>query len=66
MLWQLANSKRVTLTAEQHRDMVAELAANDYRWTEEDMEKAKQRSGGSTGEAVVDAAAGQLAEVGAC
>ncbi|KAI5852054.1 hypothetical protein GGS23DRAFT_541688 [Durotheca rogersii] len=54
--WQLANSKRVTLTAEQHREMVAELAANNYRWTEEDMERAKQRFGGSADVAVVGAA----------
>lgn len=44
---QLADSGRVTLTVEQHRGMVAELVANDYRWTEEDMERAKQRFGGS-------------------
>lgn len=54
--WQLANNKLVTLTAEQHKEMVAELAANDYRWTEEDMEKAKQRFGGSADVAVVGAA----------
>jgi len=53
--WQLANSKRVTLTAEQHRGMVAELAANNYRWTEEDMERAKQRFGESADVAVVGA-----------
>ena len=46
--WQVANGERVTLTAEQHKEMVAELAANDYRWTEEDMEKAKQRFGGES------------------
>ena len=45
--WQLGNSGRVTLTVEQHRGMVTELATNDYRWTEEDMERAKQRFGGS-------------------
>ncbi|EMR71668.1 putative alpha-galactosidase a precursor protein [Eutypa lata UCREL1] len=44
---QLADSGRATLTVEQHRGMVAELVANDYRWTEEDMERAKQRFGGS-------------------
>jgi hypothetical protein len=54
--WQLANSNSVTLTAEQHREMVAELAANNYRWTEEDMERAKQRFGGSAAVAVVGAA----------
>ncbi|KAI1754677.1 hypothetical protein F4782DRAFT_491061 [Xylaria castorea] len=54
--WQLANSKPVTLTAEQHREMVAELAANNYRWTEEDMDRAKQRFGGSADVAVVGAA----------
>ncbi|KAI0407767.1 hypothetical protein F4802DRAFT_551197 [Xylaria palmicola] len=54
--WQLANSKRVTLTVEQHREMVAELAANNYRWTEEDIERAKQRFGGSVDAAVVGAA----------
>ncbi|KAI1361993.1 hypothetical protein F5Y08DRAFT_313347 [Xylaria arbuscula] len=54
--WQLRNRKRVTLTAEQHKEMVAELAANNYLWTDEDMEKAKQRFGESAEVAAVDAA----------
>lgn len=56
VFWQLANGGRVTLAAEQHREMVAELAANDYRWTGEDMERAKQRFGGSADVAVTGAA----------
>jgi hypothetical protein len=57
--WQLANRGRVTLTSEQHKEMVAELAANDYRWTEEDSKRAKQRFGGLAD--VADAGAdGQL------
>ncbi|OIW34243.1 hypothetical protein CONLIGDRAFT_566105 [Coniochaeta ligniaria NRRL 30616] len=56
VLCQRANSKRVTLTVEQHRGMVAEIAANNYCWTEEDMERAKQRFGSSTDVAVVGAA----------
>ncbi|KAI1149053.1 hypothetical protein F4825DRAFT_68019 [Nemania diffusa] len=54
--WQLVSNKPVTLTSEQHRKMVSELAANNYRWTEEDMDRAKQRFGGSADVAVVGAA----------
>lgn len=47
VVFQLGSSGSITVTAEQHKEMVAELAANDYNWTEEDMERAKQRFGGS-------------------
>lgn len=56
MHWQLANGGRVTLRAEQHKEMVAELLANDYRPTGEDMERVKRRFGGSAGVLVADAA----------
>ncbi|KAI1314233.1 hypothetical protein F5Y03DRAFT_6127 [Xylaria venustula] len=54
--WQLAKGERVTLTAEQHRELVTELAANNYHWSEDDMERAKQRFGVSADVAVASAA----------
>lgn len=36
---------KVPLTVEQHRELVEELAANGYRWGEEDLERVKGRFG---------------------
>ena len=52
--WQHAHNKPVTLTIEKHREMVAELAANNYRWTKEDMDRVKQRFGESADVAIAN------------
>lgn len=56
VVFQLGSSGSTTVTAEQHKEMVTELAANDYNWTEEDMERAKQRFGRSADVAGIGAA----------
>lgn len=66
MHWQEVNNAggRVTLTVEEHREMVAELKANGYRWTEEDLERAKVRFG--AGQAVGGAGAGAEKSTASC
>jgi hypothetical protein len=43
VLSQSVNGETITWTAEQHKEMVAELAANGYQWSEEDMDKFNER-----------------------